>query len=79
MANLSQKHFPKWQCDCTAIDSTDIAAKAESRFIRLLRDGDVRRRLLTAASLMGVMLKKAENSSHFACGEMARQDFDCGY
>ena len=47
---------------CTAIDSTDIAAKAEQIHRTSATVTAALGRLLTAASLMGVMLKSQENS-----------------
>ena len=62
MATLVRSISQNGSVTCTAIDSTDIAAKAEQIHKTSATVTAALGRLLTAASLMGVMLKKAENS-----------------
>ena len=65
---------------CTAIDSTDIAAKAEQIHRTSATVTAALGRLLTAASLMGVMLKSQENSITIRLqGDGACRPFDRSY
>lgn len=80
MATLVRSISQNGSVTCTAIDSTDIAAKAEQIHKTSATVTAALGRLLTAASLMGVMLKKAENSITLRLqGRWPGRIFDCGY